>query len=84
MGFKEKIPDLLALLTTHTRGASLAILVVPRPPTPAPTRASSSDTVKKKRKKGQRGRGLEGVEEGEITRSSHQPPAKEVRTTRTQ
>lgn len=84
MGFEEKTPDLLALLTAHAGGAFPAIPMVLWPPTPAPTRASSSDAANKKRKKGQGGKGPMDTEEGEITRSSHQPPAKEVRTTRAQ
>ena len=84
MVFEERTPDLLALLTAHARGASLPISVVPRPLTPTLTRASFSDAAKKKRKKGQGGKGLEGTEEGEITHSSQQPPAKEARTTRAQ
>ena len=36
--------------------------------------------VDKKRKRGQRGKGTEGVEEGEVTESSHQLPAKEAWT----
>ena len=36
--------------------------------------------VDKKRKNGQRGKGMEGVEEGEVTESSHQLPAKEAWT----
>ena len=52
MVFEERTPDLLALLTAHAGGASLAISVVPRPLTPTLTRASSSDAAEKKRKKG--------------------------------
>ena len=84
MEFEEKTPDFLALLIAYIRGISLAILVVPRPPTLALVRASFGDADKKKRKKGQCGKGLKGVEEGEITRSSQQPPSKETRTTRAQ
>ena len=62
MVLEEKTLDLLALLTTHSRGASLAVPMVPRPPTLAPTRASSSDVAVKKRKRGQGGMGPEGVE----------------------
>ena len=52
MMFEEKTLNLLALLTAHARGASLAILVVPRPPTPALTLVSSGDVIEKKRKMG--------------------------------
>ena len=76
MVLEEKTPDLLALLTTHPGGAFPTILVMPRPPTPTPTIASSGDVADKKRKKGQGGKGYEDVEEGEVTRPSQQPPAK--------
>ena len=84
MVFEERTLDLLALLTAHVGGASLAISVVPRPLTPTLMRASSSDAAEKKRKKGQGGKGPEGTKEGEITHSSQQPPAKEARITRAQ
>ena len=84
MVLKEKTLDLLALLTTHAEGASPAVLVVPRPPTPTPTHVSSGDTAGKKRKRGQGGKGPEGAEEGEITCPSQHAPAKDARTTRTQ
>ena len=84
MGFEEKTLDFLALLIAYIGGISLAIPVVPRPPTLALVRASFGDAAKKKRKKGQCGKGLKGAEEGEITRSSQQPPSKETWTTRAQ
>ena len=84
MVFEERTPDLLALLTAHVGGASLAISVVPRPLTPTLTCASSGDAAEKKRKKGQGGKGPEGTEEGEITHSSQQPSAKGARTTKAQ
>ena len=84
MGFEEKTLDFLALLIAYIGGISLAIPVVPRPPTLALVRASFCDAAEKKRKKGQGGKGLKGAEEGEITRSSQQPPSKETRTTRAQ
>lgn len=43
MVLEEKTPDLLALLTTHVGGASPTVPMVPRPPTPASTSASSGD-----------------------------------------
>lgn len=46
---KEKTPDLLALLTTNSVGASPAVSVVPRPPTTAPIHASFSDAADKKK-----------------------------------
>ena len=67
MVLEEKTPNLLALLIAHARGASLSIPVVQ---TPAPTVASSSDVIDKKRKKGQKGKGSEDVEEGEVTHPS--------------
>ena len=76
MEFEEKTPDLLALLIAYVRGISLAIPVVPRPPTPTSVRASSSDAAEKKRKRGQGGKGPEGVKEGKITHFSQQPPSK--------
>lgn len=66
MKIEEKIPDLLALLTTHTGGSSLAVAVVTRPPTPAPTRMSSVNTVDKKWKRAQEGKGNKGAEEREV------------------
>ena len=74
MEFEEKTLDLLALLTAHTGGYSPVVKVVPRPPTPSPT--------DKKQKRAQCGKGTEGAEEGEVTQSSHQPPAKEAQTRR--
>ena len=67
MVLEEKTPNLLALLIAHARGASPAIPVVR---TPAPMDASSSDVIDKKRKKGQKGKGSEDVEEGEVTHPS--------------
>ena len=69
MVLEEKTLDLLALLTTHSRGASLAVPMVPRPPTLTPTRASSSDVVLKREKEAKGGKGPEGAEEGEISQS---------------
>ena len=82
MVLKDKTSDLLALLIAHAGAASPAVLVVPRPPTPALTRASSSDAVDKKRKKGQGGKGSEGAKEEEITHPLQQPLAKDPQTTR--
>ena len=70
MMLKEKTLDLLALLTAHAGGASPVVPVVPQPPTPAPTRAASGDAMDKKKKIVQWGKGLEDVEEGEVTRFS--------------
>ena len=84
MGFEEKTPDLLALLTAYTGGSTPAVVVVPRPPILALTRASSADAINKKRKRAQGGKDNEGVKEGEVTHSSYQPPAKEAWTARGQ
>ena len=48
------------------------------------THASFVDVANKKRKEAQGGKGTECAEEGEVTHSSHQPPAKEARTSRGQ
>ena len=80
MRFEEKTPDLLALLTSHAGGSSLAMLVLTRHPTPALTHASSMEATNKKQKRVQGGKGTEGVEKGKVTQSSHQPPVKEART----
>ena len=84
MGFEEKTLDLFSLLMAHIGGSSLAVAVVPRPPTPAMTHASFVDVADKKRKKAQESKGTKGAEEGEVTHSSHQPLAKEPRTSRGQ
>ena len=70
MVLKEKTLDLLALLTTYARGTSLVVPMVPQPPTPTPTCASSGDATNKKKKIVQWGKGPEDVEEGEVTRFS--------------
>ena len=67
MGFKEKMPDLLALLIAHVRGSSPNVPVVTRPPTPAPTCTSSVEAADKKWKKAQEDKGPEGAKEGEVT-----------------
>lgn len=72
MVFKEKNPNLMALLKAHTGDSSPAIpvmLVVPRPPTPVLGGASSVDATKKKRKRGQGGKGSDGTDEGGIIHS---------------
>ena len=74
MGFEEKTPDLLALLTAHVGGMSLAVVVTPCPPTPVAVHTSPVEAIDKKRKRGRGGKGPEGVEEGEIV----EPPAKEA------
>ena len=56
MGFDEKTPNLLALLTTHARGSTLVVAVVPQPPTPATTHTSSANAGDKKKKKKSPGR----------------------------
>lgn len=84
MVLEEKTLDLLALLTAHAGGTSPAVPVVPRPPTPAPIRASFGDVADKKRKRVQGGKGSEDAEEGKVTRSSQPPLAKEARTTKAQ
>lgn len=73
MGFKEKTPNLIALLKAHVGSASLVvprIPIAPRPPTPALRRASSNDIVDKKRKRDQESKDPEDAEEGEVTHSS--------------
>nr|POE74894.1 hypothetical protein CFP56_22092 [Quercus suber] len=70
MGFEERTPDLLVLLTAYARGSSSAVSIPPRPPTPAVT----AEAVNKKCKQGQGGKGAEVAEEGEI----FEPPVKEA------
>lgn len=48
MGFEEKTPDLLALLSAHTRGFSLVVTIPPHPPTLAATCTSSAKVAEKK------------------------------------
>ena len=84
MGFEEKTPDLLALLTAHNGGGSPTVLVMTRPPTLALTCTSFVEAVDKKRKMAQGVKGPEGIEEGEVTWSSHQLLAKEAQTRRGQ
>ena len=67
MVLEEKTLDLLKLLTTHAGDTSPTILVVPQPPTPALTHASSGDAIDKKGKRVQKGKGSKDVEEGEDT-----------------
>ena len=74
MGFEEKTPDLLALLTAHAGSSSPVVAMTPRPPTPVTTR-TLADVANKKRKWGQGGKGSKNTEEGEIIK----PPAKKVR-----
>ena len=64
MGFEEKTPDFLALLTAHAGGSSPAVVVVPQPPTPAATQTSLADAGDKKRKRAQGSKEPEGTEEG--------------------
>lgn len=52
MVLEEKTLDLLALLTTHNRGNALVVLIVRRPPTPAPSHTSTADAFEKKRRRG--------------------------------
>ena len=70
MVLEEKTLDLQALLTAYAGGASPAVPMVPRPPTPVPMRASSRDFANKKRKRVQEGKGSKDAEEGEVTHSS--------------
>jgi len=79
MGFEEKTPDLLTLLTAHVWGSSPAVAMVPQPPTSIAAHMSSADVGDKKRKRAQGGKGADGTEEREITQSSHQPLTKEAR-----
>ena len=74
MGFEEKTPDLLALLTAHAGGSSPVVAMTPRPPTPV-TMRTLADVVNKKRKRAKGGKGSKNTEEGEIIK----PPAKKVR-----
>ena len=52
MGFEEKTPDLLALLTAHTGGSSPVVAMTPRLPTLVTTHTSPADVANKKRKRG--------------------------------
>ena len=73
----------MALLEAYIGSASPAVpvvLVPPRPPTPAPRRASSSNVTDKKRKRGQGGKSPEDAEEGKVTHSSQQPSTKKAQT----
>lgn len=79
MVFEDNTPDVIALLMAHTGGYSLVVVVVPHPPTLAPTRASFIDAADNKRKKAQGEKSAKGAEEREATQSFYQPPAKEVR-----
>ena len=67
MGFEEKTPNLLALLTAHAGDFSPAVVVVPRPPTPTATHTSPIDAKDKKRKKAHGDKDAKGTKEGEIT-----------------
>ena len=75
MGFEEKTPDLLALLTAHAEGSSPAVAMTPHPPTLVAMHASHADATNKKRKWGQGSKGSEDTEEGEVSK----PPTKEAR-----
>ena len=76
MSFEKKTPDLLALLTAHAGGSSLAVAVTPCPLTPAATSTSSAAAVNKKGKWGQGSKGSEDAEDGEVS----EPIAKEAWT----
>ena len=52
MGFEEKTPDLLALLTAHAGGSSPIVVMTPRLPTLIATHTSPADVANKKRKRG--------------------------------
>lgn len=52
MGFEEKTPDLLALLTAHVGGSSPTVTMPPRPATSVVTRIPPAEIVNKKRKCG--------------------------------
>ena len=67
MGFQEKTPDLLALLSAHAGGSSSATAVPPRLPTPPAPRTSPTDAAEKKRKRGPSGKEAITPEDGEIT-----------------
>ena len=81
MVLEEKTPDLLALLTTHTKGNASMVPIIPRPPTLAPSHTSTVDVLKKKRK---RRKQTGSFEEVEIPQPTQQPPTKEPRITRVQ
>lgn len=74
LGFEEKTPDLLTLLTAYAGGSSPAVVVPPQLTTPAMTRTSPAKAANKKRKRGQEGKGPEETEEGEMA----EPPTKEA------
>ena len=81
---KEKMPDLLALLTTHFGGGDAPMVpIVSRPPTLVPPHPSASKVAKKKRKRGKTSE-KDGSEEGEIPPTTQQPPSKEPRIMRAQ
>ena len=63
MVLEKKTPDLLAVLTAHTEGNSLAMSVVLRPSMLDPPLPSPSEATKKKRKR-EKHSGKEGFKEG--------------------
>jgi len=65
MVIQKNMPNLLALLETRAEGASLAVIIDLRPPTPLPAQTSPSKPREKKRKKDKRTK-KKGSEEGEI------------------
>ena len=63
MVLEKKTPDLLAVLTAHTEGNSLAMTVVLRPSMLDPPLPSPSEATKKKRKR-EKHSGKEGFKDG--------------------
>lgn len=62
MVLKEKMPDLLALLTTHAGGNAPMVSIVPRPPTPVLSHTFVVAAFEKKRKRGKQIKSSEEVE----------------------
>lgn len=75
MGFEERTPNLLALLTAYTGGATQTATVTHRPLNPVTAHTLFlADATEKKRKRGHEDKVTEVVEEGEIA----DPPVKEA------
>ena len=79
MGFEEKTPDLLALLTAHAGGSFPTMAVVTRPPTLAVTCISFVEAADKKRKRIQGSKGTKGAEEGRLPNPPTSPLPKKLR-----
>ena len=62
MVLKKKMPDLLALLSTHAGGNAPMVSIVPRPPTPVLSHTFVVAAFEKKRKRGKQIKSSEEVE----------------------